>query len=65
MGLIKAALEAGKSTLADQWLEYVYCERMEDDVLMRRGTPKVGGSNTNGSDNTITNGSKIVVPDET
>ena len=64
MGLIKAALEAGKSTLADQWLEYVYCERMDDNVLMRKGTPKKGGSNTQGSDNTITNGSKIIVGED-
>ena len=64
MGLIKAALTAGSSTLADQWLEYVYCERMEDNVLMRKGTPKTGGSNTKRSDNTITNGSKIVVGED-
>lgn len=64
MGLIKAALEAGKSTLADQWLEYIYCERMDDNVLMRKGTPKKGGSNLNGSDNTITNGSKIIVGED-
>ena len=64
MGLIKAALAAGSSTLADQWLEYVYCERMDDNVLMRRGTPKVGGSNTKGSENIITNGSKIVVGED-
>ena len=64
MGLIKAALAAGSSTLADQWLEYVYCERMDDNVLMRRGTPKTGGSNTKGSENIITNGSKIVVGED-
>lgn len=64
MGLIKAALTAGKSTLADQWLEYIYCERMEDDVLMRRGVPKTGGSNTKGTENIITNGSKIVVGED-
>ena len=62
MGLIKAALSAGSSTLADQWLEYIYCERMEDNVLMRKGQPKSEGSNTKGTDNTITNGSKILVP---
>lgn len=64
MGLIKAALTAGSSTLADQWLEYIYCERMEDNVLMRRGIPKSGGSNKKGTENIITNGSKIVVGED-
>lgn len=64
MGLIKAALTAGSSTLADQWLEYIYCPRMEDNVLMRKGTPKSGGSNTKGTENIITNGSKIIVGED-
>lgn len=64
MGLIKAALAAGSSTLADQWLDYIYCERMEDNVLMRKGTAKKGGSNTKGTENIITNGSKIVVGED-
>ena len=64
MGLIKAAFAAGSSTLADQWLEYIYCDRMDDNVLMRRGIPKNGGSNTKGTENIITNGSKIVVGED-
>ncbi|MDO4963459.1 MAG: SPFH domain-containing protein [bacterium] len=64
MGLIKAALSAGSSTLADQWLEYIYCERMEDNVLMRKGISKKGGSNTKGSENIITNGSRIIVSED-
>lgn len=64
MGLIKAAVAAGASTLADQWLEYIYCERMDDDVLMRKGASKKGGSNTKGTENIITNGSKIVVGED-
>ncbi len=64
MGLIKAALAAGSSVLADQWLEYIYCERMEDNVLMRKGVSKKEGSNTKGTDNIITNGSKIVVGED-
>ena len=64
MGLIKAAFAAGSSTLADQWLEYIYCERMEDNVLMRKGVSKKEGSNTKGTDNIITNGSKIVVGED-
>ncbi|MBQ2946858.1 MAG: SPFH domain-containing protein [Bacilli bacterium] len=64
MGLIKTALAAGSSVLADQWLEYIYCERMEDNVLMRKGVSKQEGSNTKGTDNVITNGSKIVVGED-
>lgn len=64
MGLIKAAVSAAGSTLADQWLEYIYCERMDDNVLMRKGTPKKGGSNKKGTENIITNGSKIVVSED-
>lgn len=64
MGLIKAAISAAGSTLADEWLDYIYCERMDDSVLMRKGTPKKGGSNTKGTENIITNGSKIVVSED-
>lgn len=64
MGLIKAALTAGSSTLADQWLDYIYCDRMDDNVLMRKGEPKKGGSNKKGTENIITNGSKIVVGED-
>ena len=64
MGLIKAAMNAGSSVLADQWLEYVYCDRMDDNVLMRRGIPTKGGSNTKGGENIITNGSKIIVNED-
>ena len=64
MGLIKAAISAASSTLADQWLDYIYCDRMDDNVLMRKGQIKKGGSNTKGTENIITNGSKIVVSED-
>lgn len=64
MGLIKAAVAAGSGVLKDQWLEYIYCERMDDNVLMRKGISKKEGSNTKGTDNIITNGSKIVVSED-
>ena len=64
MGLIKAAVQAGSSVLADQWLEYIYCDRMDDNVLIKRGIPKKGGSNVKGTENIITNGSKIVVNED-
>ena len=62
MGLIKAALNAGKSVLADQWLEYVTCENAGDSVLIKRGTVH-NKNNNNGTSNVLTNGSRIVVPE--
>ena len=62
MGLIKAALQSGKSILADQWKEYFYCDSMGTDVLMMKGAKRTGSRSSNkGSDNIITNGSVIVV----
>lgn len=62
MGLIKAAFEAGRSTLADQWLEYFYCDSLSNDILIQKGERQVTrGSNTKGNDNIITNGSGIAV----
>lgn len=62
MGLIKAAFGAAGSTLADQWKEYIYCDAMDQETLVKKGEVRVtGGSNTKRSENIITNGSKIAV----
>ena len=65
MGLIKAALAAGSSVLADQWKEYFYCDALPENVLMRKASKRRGSrsSNTKGSENVITNGSVIAVAD--
>ncbi len=65
MGLIKALLSAGQSTLADQWKEYFYCDSLDKDTLMVKGQKRTGAnsSNTKGSDNIISNGSVIAVAD--
>ena len=36
MGLIKAAVEAVGSTLHDQWKDYIKCEDLGNDILMKR-----------------------------
>ena len=36
MGLIKAAGDAIKSTLHDQWKDYIKCEDLGNDILMKR-----------------------------
>ena len=62
MGLIGAAAQTASSTLADQWLEFFYCDALPADVLVSRGHKKSGrSSNKKGSDNVISNGSVLVV----
>ena len=65
MGLIKAAMAAAGSTLADQWKEFFYCDALSSDVMVVKGQKRVGGksSNTKGSDNIISQGSGIAVAD--
>jgi len=65
MGLIKAGIGALGGVLSDQWKEFFYCEALDMDTLMVKGSKRVGGrsSNTKGSDNIISNGSGIAVAD--
>lgn len=63
MGLIKAALTAVSSTMADQWLEFYSCESMSADALVVRAKRQTGkrSSNKKGNENVISDGSKIIV----
>ena len=63
MGLIKAALGSAGGILADQWREYFYCDSMDADVLMTKGTKRTSSrsTNTKASDNIISNGAVIAV----
>ena len=62
MGLIRAAKNAAKGVLADQWKEYFYCEALPAEVLAVKGQKRVKGRSANkGSDNIISNGSVIAV----
>lgn len=65
MGLIKAALGAAGGVLADQWLEFFYCDSLAANVLAVKGQKRVSGrsSNTKGEENIISNGSGIAVAD--
>ena len=65
MGLIKAGLGARGGVLADQSKEFFYCEALDMDTLVVKGQKRVSGrcSNTQGSDNIISNGSGIAVAD--
>ena len=64
MGLIKATKDAISSVLADQWLEYFYCDTLSNDVLVTKGQKRITpgkNSNTKAIDNIITNGSIVAV----
>lgn len=64
MGLIKAIKGAIKGVAVDQWKEFFYCDSLEEDVLMTKGQKKTSsrfGSNNEGNENIITNGSVIVI----
>lgn len=65
MGFIKAAAGAIGGTLADSWKDYFYCESLNSDILVKKAEHKVGGrsSNTLGTDNIITDGSRVIVAD--
>lgn len=60
MGLIKAAMGAAGGVMADQWKEFFYCDALDQDTLMIKGQKRTGArsSNTKGSDNIISNGSR-------
>ncbi len=65
MGLIKALAGATGGVLADQWKEYFYCDSIDANTLIVKGSKRVGdrSSNTKASDNIITQGSLIAVAD--
>ncbi len=65
MGLLKAALAAGGSVLADQWKEFFYCDSIPAGTMMVKASKRTGkkSSNTKGSEDIITNGSVIAVAD--
>ena len=65
MGLIRAAITAASTTVADQWKEFFYCDALDKNTLVVEGQKRITGrsSNTKGSDNVISNGSGIAVAD--
>lgn len=69
MGLLKAFSGALRGTLADQWKEVIRPDTIDEHSLLVPGILIVKnsgrGANTKGSADTITNGSKIYVPENT
>lgn len=70
MGFIKAFTGAVTGTFADQWIDYFAPKAGVPATAgiypaIKQGTNSGRGSNTKGSENNITNGSKILVPEGT
>lgn len=61
MGIIKAAAAAVGGALADQWLEVMEPGNMGDQTVFASGVRIRKGSNTKGTDNTVSDGSVIHV----
>ena len=63
MGLIRAAMKAAGSTMADQWKEEFYCDALNADILAAKGEKRTSGGvfRTKGESNIITDGSYIAV----
>lgn len=69
MGILKAFTSAVGGTLADQWKELITAGSFDEHTVVTPGclksTNNGRGSNTNGSDGVLSNGSKIFVPENT
>lgn len=61
MGIIRAAIDAVKGSLADQWLEVIEASDMSDHTVFCEGVKIRRGENVKGSDGTVSNGSVIHV----
>lgn len=61
MGIIKAVTTAISGSLADQWLEVIESGSMGDKTVFTSGVKIRRGSNTKGTDNTVSDGSIIHV----
>ncbi len=62
MGLVKALTNSVFSYIGDMWEDYIYCDSLDNDVLVKKGKKRQsGGAGNNADENVITNGSRIAV----
>lgn len=62
MGLIRAITGSALNTIRDVWKDYIYCDSLGSDILIKKGKHKASGGAGDGPDsNVITQGSKIAV----
>ena len=62
MGLIKAIVGSTTTALGDQFKEFVNCPTVSKNVLIQKGIVTHGDGNKNPSEDIISNGSTIVIP---
>ncbi|MCL2815508.1 MAG: SPFH domain-containing protein [Oscillospiraceae bacterium] len=62
-GVIGSGVNAVGGVLSDQWIDFILCDSLSDNVLMAQGKKpqQARSGNTKGSENIISNGSKINV----
>ena len=62
MGLIKAIEGTAYSYISDLWEDYIYCDALVGNTLIKKGHARSsGGAGNNPNDNVITEGSRIAV----
>lgn len=62
MGLIKALVGTAYSGISDVWEDYIYCDSLDGNTLVKKGHAKAsGGAGNSANDNVITEGSRIAV----
>ena len=47
MGLIKSLMTATGSTLADEWIDYYYCDSLQDGVLLKKAQKQHSKNSSN------------------
>lgn len=69
MGLVSAAVGAGGGTLADQWIDFFTAPAFDEQTLVSPGVFQERnngrGSNRRASTNIVSDGSRVVVPENT
>lgn len=62
MGLIKAFTGTAVSYMNDLWEDYIYCDALDENTLMKKGHARGNpGAGSDANDNVITDGSRIAV----
>lgn len=62
MGLFKAFAGSTFSYIRDMWVDYIYCDSMDNNTLVQKGHARSNpGAGPKANDNVITEGSKIAV----
>ena len=63
MGFIRAGIGAISGTLADEWKEYIYCDALDIDTLVKKGQQRQNrrSSNKKRDENIISDGSRVAV----